>query len=49
MESEKVVESGHSAQDNPFAILEVRRILREHFEAYESARAKGPQKPIDRD
>jgi hypothetical protein len=28
--SEKVVNSGHTVQDNPDAIFEVRRILREH-------------------
>jgi hypothetical protein len=29
--SELIVSSGHSVQDNPFAIEEVRRILREHL------------------
>jgi hypothetical protein len=29
--SELIVPSGHSVQDNPFAIEEVRRILREHL------------------
>jgi len=45
VESEKVVESGHSAQDNPFTILEVRRILREHLEAYRKSRAAGHHDP----
>ncbi len=31
VDSEKVVLSGHSVQDNPVCILEVRRILREHL------------------
>ena len=43
VESELVVESGHSAQDNPFAILEVRRILREHVKAYKGARKAEPE------
>ncbi len=32
--SEKVVYSGHSVQQNPLAIQEIRRILREHLKSY---------------
>ena len=34
VQSEKVVKSGHSVQQNPLAIQEIRRILREHLKAF---------------
>jgi hypothetical protein len=37
VDSEYVVVSGHSCQDNPHAIQEVRRILLEHIAAYDAA------------
>jgi pimeloyl-ACP methyl ester carboxylesterase len=40
VESEKIVRSSHSLQSNPGTILEVRRILREHVAAQESASVK---------
>jgi len=41
MESEFVVTSGHSCQDNPNAINEVRRILLEHIAQFDAAEKKG--------
>lgn len=35
VKSEKVVKSGHSVQQNPLAIQEIRRILREHLKSFE--------------
>jgi len=40
VESEKIVRSSHSLQSNPATIAEVRRILREHVDAQESASIK---------
>lgn len=34
VQSEKVVKSGHSVQQNPLAIQEIRRILREHLASF---------------
>jgi hypothetical protein len=34
VKSEKVVRSGHSVQQNPLAIQEIRRILREHLKTF---------------
>lgn len=35
-ESEKIITSGHSVQESPAAILEIRRILHRHFEQLKS-------------
>jgi len=40
VESELVVTSGHSCQDNPHAINEVRRILLEHIAQFDAAEGK---------
>lgn len=32
--SELVIQSGHSVQETPGAILEVRRILKQHLDSY---------------
>jgi hypothetical protein len=40
VESEFVVLSGHSSQDNPHTIQEVRRILLEHIAEYDAAQAR---------
>jgi hypothetical protein len=42
VESEYVVLSGHSCQDNPHTINEVRRILLQHIAEYDAARGGGP-------
>lgn len=42
VESERVVDSGHSTQDHPETIAEVRRILRLHLEQVRSARGEAP-------
>ena len=50
VESEFVVASGHSCQDNPHTINEVRRILLEHiaqFDAAEGGRTKAAVAPAD--
>ena len=50
VESEYVVTSGHSCQDNPHTINEVRRILLEHiaqFDAREGGRTKAAVAPAD--
>lgn len=41
--SELVVHSGHSAQQNPLTILEVRRILLEHLKSYPDIKLAVPQ------
>lgn len=45
VESEYVVVSGHSCQDNPHAINEVRRILLEHIAQFDAAQGKGGGTP----
>ena len=42
VESEFVVVSGHSCQDNPHTIEEVRRILLEHIAEYDAAQGAPP-------
>jgi pimeloyl-ACP methyl ester carboxylesterase len=42
VDSEYVVVSGHSCQDNPHTIQEVRRILLEHVAAYDAAQGAPP-------
>jgi pimeloyl-ACP methyl ester carboxylesterase len=44
--SEFVVTSGHSSQDNPHTIGEVRRILLEHIAEFDAARASPPSAAI---
>lgn len=43
VESERIVRSGHSCQDKPAAIKEVRRILREHLKVLPSTGPLPPQ------
>lgn len=45
VESEYVVVSGHSCQDNPHAINEVRRILLEHIAQFDAAQGRGHGTP----
>jgi pimeloyl-ACP methyl ester carboxylesterase len=47
VDSEYVVVSGHSCQDNPHTIQEVRRILLEHIAAYDAAH-RAPPSPAER-
>ncbi len=43
--SELVVKSGHSAQQNPLAIQEIRRILLEHLDSYPDIELERPELP----
>ena len=42
VKSELVVKSGHSAQQEPLAIQEIRRILLEHLKQYPDSRITPP-------
>ena len=42
VESELVVKSGHSAQQNPLAIQELRRILLTHLKGYSDVKVSKP-------
>ncbi len=43
VDSEYVVVSGHSCQDNPHTIQEIRRILLEHIAAFDAAQGAPPR------
>lgn len=45
--SELIVKSGHSVQQNPLAIQEMRRILLEHLRSYKDIKITEPQLPKD--